>query len=105
MSHKPCRSIRPSRLSGFVVNAPKIAPQLVCTDALFGRAHQVNRQEPLVKRDVRVLENRANGYGEWFTARRTFVQTLSRRLASQPVRFPDDPAVRANGTIRPHQPL
>lgn len=49
--------------SGFVGDAQH-ALHLLGAHALFGRGHEVRCEEPLVKRNVRTLHNRAGSHGE-----------------------------------------
>src|ERR1700687_2028680 len=105
MRHEPRGTIRPVRLAGVGIDSPQIAPKLVSTDALFAGAHQVDRQEPFVKRDVRVLKYGPDGHRERLPARRALVQSIPVGFALQPECFADDAAVRTDRTIRPQSLL
>src|ERR1700722_11559177 len=61
----------------------------------------MNRQKPLVKRDMGVFENRANRHRERLMASRALVETLACRVATKPIRFSDYAAMRTNRAVRP----
>ena len=52
---------------GAIAN-PEHTVKLVSAHALLAGTHQVDRHEPLVKRDMAVLEDRTDGYAELLTA-------------------------------------
>lgn len=56
MRHKPRGPVGTKLLSGLWISTPEIAPESRRADALLRRTHQVNREQPLVQRDVTVLK-------------------------------------------------
>src|SRR5438270_12578704 len=68
-------SHEPRALILFNVQVPH---ELMRADALLTRKHQVNRQQPFVKRDVRILKDALDRDGELFAASRALPQTFAR---------------------------
>src|SRR5689334_9672050 len=101
MRHEPSSFIATLGLSGFLINAPEIAPELMCADALFGRAHQVNSEKPLVQRNMGVLENGSHCDRERSTASSAFIQPVPSGFAPQAIRLVNHAALRTDGTFRP----
>src|SRR4051794_28842727 len=79
--------------------------ELVGADALFGRAKQMERLEPLVERNVAVLENRADLDGELLTAGGALAEADPSARTFQSVCAADDATVRAYRAIRPQHRL
>ena len=67
--------------------------------ALLGRGHQMDREQPLVQRDVRPLHHRAGAAGE-LVAAVVAKEITSLRLAGHPVNV-ERPAMRAVDAIGP----
>jgi hypothetical protein len=102
----------PSRLIGDFQNAVK----LMAADALLGTAQKVRRLKPLVQRDMRGLENRADANRELLPASAAFLQpvtdntfgVLLARLGANALENVDlicVAAMRANRAVRPKQSL
>lgn len=104
MRHEPRRAIR-AQLPAVLIDAPQVAPKLMGADAFPGRAHQVNRQQPLMQRDVGVLKDRLHGHRERLAATGALVQALPRGFTVELVRLADQAAVRANRPVRPQEPF
>src|SRR5580700_536566 len=67
MKHEPCRLVVSLNFSVFVL-APKIPPELMRAHALFAGAEKMNRQKPLVQRNLAIFEDRADANREGFAA-------------------------------------
>src|SRR5207249_288092 len=89
--HEPC---------GLVRHAER-AMELVTAHAFLGRANEVRRQHPLVKRDLAALENGSDRHGELTTAVAAEQQTGAVALAGQAVIAIRAAAVRADRAGRP----
>ena len=85
-----------------LIRHAKGAVQLVATHALLGRAEQVDRHQPLVKRDLGTLEYRPDCHGKWFAAIGAFVKAGARGLAHKLPMLPDHATVRAGRAIGPY---
>jgi hypothetical protein len=88
----------PSGLVGYV----KHAVQLMRTHAFLGRGHQMERQNPLVQRDVRALKQRADRHRELLAAVAAVERPSSIALAFKALHV-GRAAVRAPRTIGPAQ--
>lgn len=79
--------------------------QFVRREALLGRAQEMDREKPLMERDVAVFEDGPNRHRELLTAGAALEKPLApgplrRRLRREP-RHRVGPAMRAFGSIRP----
>src|ERR1017187_3933548 len=97
MKHEPRGTIR----NLLAVKRLRHPMELERAHALLAGAHEMNRKEPLVERDVRILEDAAHGNGEFVPASTALVQTLARSLTRQLVGVVDFAAMRAHRTFRP----
>src|SRR2546427_779258 len=77
-------------------------------EALLAGAQEMDRVQPLVKRNVAIFKNRTHGNGELFTASGAFPNTLADMrtlfrfgLRFQLVRFANYAAMRTNRAVRP----
>src|SRR4051812_19052343 len=87
----------PSSLVGYAEHTV----QLVRRHALFARDHKLKRQNPLVQRDVRSLEDRSYRDGELLSTAFALPQARALFLAAQSIRRADQAAMRADRTIGP----
>lgn len=93
MSHEPSA----------LVGDPEHSVKLMGAHALLAGAEQVNREEPLVQRNMAIRENRSDRHGELLSARLALVDARARlgtRLRRQLVRL-IGAAMRAHGSRRP----
>jgi hypothetical protein len=91
MAEKPCRLKRD----------PEGPMQLICAEALLGRAKKLDCDQPISHLDMAIFENRADLDRELFAAGVAFIEADAVTLAFERAGLIDNAAMRANTAIRP----
>ena len=91
LAHEPCR----------LIGHAKGAMNMMSADAFLCSRHQERGQQPLVERDFRLLENRADRHRVGLLARLALVEARARAFAFQFRRLMLGATVRAYRAFRP----